>query len=91
MERVDSAGTWSLFDPVDVPALQSTYGDQFSTTYEAYELSGRETLVMQAQDLWHLICEAQNDSGFPFCVFHCALNCESLLPTYPVVAHGQPQ
>ncbi|KAI0711627.1 hypothetical protein C8Q76DRAFT_694497 [Earliella scabrosa] len=74
MERVDSHGSWSLFDPADVPGLQSTYGAQFSSMYEVYESTGCETSIVQAQDLWRLICEAQTESGFPFCVFHCALN-----------------
>ncbi|KAI0745903.1 ribonucleotide reductase large subunit [Earliella scabrosa] len=74
MERVDSRRPWSLFDPVDVPDLQTTYGDRFSAAYTAYESQGIAVSEVQAEELWYSVCDAQRRSKYPLCVFHCALN-----------------
>ena len=37
IKRIKESGTWTLFDPRDVPELTETYGDEFTAKYEEAE------------------------------------------------------
>lgn len=52
MKRVEASGTWSLFDPKDVPQLPDLFGDAFDAAYEAAEASGKAIKTLPARDLY---------------------------------------
>ena len=37
MERLAADREWSLFDPINVPALLNVYGEEFARLYVDYE------------------------------------------------------
>lgn len=74
MRRSEDGLDWSLFDPVDVPSLSSTYGDAFAVQYESYEVSGCAVSVVPARELWAAISKAQEESGVPFIMYLDAIN-----------------
>ena len=76
MQRSEDGLNWSLFDPVEVPALSLTYGDAFKLQYETYEASGCAVTVIPARDLWAIITRAQEESGVPFIMYSDAINGE---------------
>ncbi|CAM3132644.1 ribonucleoside-diphosphate reductase subunit alpha [Stackebrandtia soli] len=52
MRRVADDGTWSLFDPKDVPELVDLYGEEFETAYRAAEAAGKAVRQVPARDLY---------------------------------------
>ena len=52
MRRVESDGTWSLFDPKAVPGLCDLYGTQFEAAYERAEAEGRAAKTVKARELY---------------------------------------
>ncbi|KAI0688618.1 hypothetical protein C8T65DRAFT_746515, partial [Cerioporus squamosus] len=77
MLRLQLREKWSLFDPRDVPLLQTVFGDEFTRAYEEYE----ETVVplerVDARDLWAVICRAQQESGTPFIMYQDTINAKN--------------
>ncbi len=76
MERSDANEEWNLFDPRDVPALQWTHGEAFTTQYVEYEHTVAPVATVQARDIWNAICRAQQESGVPFILFQDRINGE---------------
>lgn len=74
MQRTEGGLNWSLFDPMDVPALPMTYGDGFKIQYETYEASGCAVAVVPAREIWTAISRAQAESGVPFIMYTDAMN-----------------
>lgn len=52
MRRVEVGGSWSLFDPKDVPHLVDLWGDAFDTAYRDAEERGLARKVMPARELY---------------------------------------
>ncbi len=65
---------WSLFDPTDVPLLQTSFGDDFTCAYEEYEQTVTPLERTGARDLWNVICRAQQESGTPFLMYQDTIN-----------------
>ncbi len=75
MERVESEGTWTLFDPYEVEELTSLYGDEFKQRY--VELEADESLskeVISAKGLWKIILRSYFETGNPFLAFKDTAN-----------------
>ncbi|MFK3978945.1 ribonucleoside-diphosphate reductase subunit alpha [Micromonospora sp. NPDC050397] len=52
MRRVEADGTWSLFDPAEVPELPDLWGEDFDAAYRAAETAGRFVRQVKARDLY---------------------------------------
>ena len=76
MRRLRDRESWCLFDPLDVPLLLSTYGQEFAEAYEAYEKTVTPLERTSSMDIWTAICRAQQESGTPFIMFPDAINSE---------------
>ncbi len=76
MKRVEEDGTWTLFDPFEVPSLVELYGEAFEKRYEELEKSDdaitRE--VISAKGLWKEILRSYFETGNPFLAFKDAAN-----------------
>lgn len=69
MERVDSKGTWSFFDPKDYPELITLHGDEFKVRYEELENNGKYAKQMPAFELWQHMLDCAYETGFPMITF----------------------
>jgi ribonucleoside-diphosphate reductase alpha chain len=80
MERVEVNGTWTLFDPAEVPglidAVDSETNKAFTTLYEKYESEGRGETI-SARELWLHILENQIETGVPYILYKDAANNKS--------------
>ena len=74
MKRVEANSTWSLFCPNEAPGLYDCYGAEFEKLYEQYESEGRARRVINAQELWFAILEAQIETGTPYLLYKDAAN-----------------
>jgi ribonucleoside-diphosphate reductase alpha chain len=52
MRRVETDGTWSLFDPSEVPEFTDLYGEDFDRAYRAAEKDGRFAKQLPARTLY---------------------------------------
>ncbi|MGX7672648.1 ribonucleoside-diphosphate reductase subunit alpha [Plantactinospora sp. DSM 117369] len=52
MRRVEADGTWSLFDPDEVPELPDLWGAEFDAAYRAAEEQRRYVRQVRARDLY---------------------------------------
>ncbi len=52
MKRVEADGTWSLFDPKEVPLFPDLYGWAFEQAYEKAEAAGKASKTLKARDLY---------------------------------------
>jgi ribonucleoside-diphosphate reductase alpha chain len=52
MQRVESGGTWSLFDPKDVPELPDLWGQAFEDAYAVAETRGLARKQIPARELY---------------------------------------
>ncbi|MEJ0035835.1 MAG: ribonucleoside-diphosphate reductase subunit alpha [Gammaproteobacteria bacterium] len=52
MRRVEEDGSWSLFDPKDVPTLTDLYGADFEHAYVQAEAQGLAKRSLRARDLY---------------------------------------
>jgi len=77
MERVKTAGQWTLMCPDECPGLADVYGADFVSLYEKYEAEGKCRKTMKARDLWFQILDAQMETGTPYLLFKDAANAKS--------------
>jgi ribonucleoside-diphosphate reductase alpha chain len=77
MKRVKANGQWSLLCPNECPGLCDTYGEEFERLYEKYEAEGKVREVVQAQELWFRILDAQIETGTPYMLFKDHVNHKS--------------
>jgi ribonucleoside-diphosphate reductase subunit M1 len=73
MERVESDGEWSLFDPNQARSLCNCWGEDFKKLYLKYEKTLSRT-VIRAQTLWKAIIIAQIETGTPYIVYKDTAN-----------------
>lgn len=74
MRRLEQDSYWTLFDPVDVPGLNSVFGAEFDSLYEEYESSAVPKTRVSASLLFRVICDSQRESGTPFIIFRDSAN-----------------
>lgn len=82
MKRVKENGSWTLFNPVDVPDLHSLYGEEFESHYLQYELMASQGKIKQfktiaAMDLWKKIITMLFETGHPWITFKDPSNIRS--------------
>ncbi|RDX47464.1 alpha subunit of ribonucleoside-diphosphate reductase [Lentinus brumalis] len=77
MQRLQLHDKWSLFDPRDVPLLQTSFGDDFTRAYEEYERTVTPLERIGARDLWNVVCRAQQESGTPFLMYQDSVNAKN--------------
>jgi ribonucleoside-diphosphate reductase subunit M1 len=77
MQRVESAGDWSLVCPNECPGLADCWGDEFEALYTRYEREGRARRVVKAQQLWFAILESQIETGNPYMLYKDTCNRKS--------------
>jgi len=82
MERVDSEGTWTLFDPKDVRDLTEIHGEEFRSRYEYYELDFKKnpgkynpnTKIIDAKELMRKQAISYFEEGQPFVFYKDTVN-----------------
>ncbi|MFT4272948.1 MAG: ribonucleoside-diphosphate reductase subunit alpha [Pantoea sp.] len=63
MQRVESDGEWSLFDPHAVPELVDLYGDDFKRAYEQAEAQGKASRTIPARKLYARMMRTLAETG----------------------------
>lgn len=74
MRRVEADGTWSLFDPDQVPELTDLWGERFDEAYRRVEAEGRYTKQLKARDLYGAMMRALATTGNGWMTFKDASN-----------------
>ncbi len=74
MKRVETNGTWSLFDPKEMPQLVDTYGAEFERHYINAEKAGRFVRQVKARDLYGRMMRTLAQSGNGWMCFKDASN-----------------
>ncbi|MBB2911449.1 ribonucleoside-diphosphate reductase alpha chain [Streptosporangium becharense] len=74
MRRVEADGTWSLFDPKDVPHLVDLYGAAFDEAYRAAEAEGRFVRRIPARTLYGRMMRTLAQTGNGWMTFKDAAN-----------------
>lgn len=77
MKRVDSDGTWSLFDPAKVPHLTDLFGPQFEAAYERAENEQLYERQVKARDLYARMMRTLAETGNGWITFKDACNQKS--------------
>ncbi|MFU8854898.1 ribonucleoside-diphosphate reductase subunit alpha [Micromonospora sp. SL1-18] len=74
MRRVESDGTWSLFDPDEVPELPDLWGAEFDAAYRAAEAQGRFVRQVPARELYGRMMRTLAQTGNGWMTFKDAAN-----------------
>ncbi|WP_433465124.1 ribonucleoside-diphosphate reductase subunit alpha [Spirillospora sp. CA-128828] len=74
MRRVEADGTWSLFDPKEVPELADLWGDAFDAAYREAEREGRFVRQIQARKLYGRMMRTLAETGNGWMTFKDAAN-----------------
>ncbi|MEY5097707.1 MAG: hypothetical protein RJA36_426 [Pseudomonadota bacterium] len=69
MERVESNGVWSEFQPQLYPELHELHGDAFKARYEQLEREGRAYKQRPAMEVWKRILTNLFETGHPWITF----------------------
>jgi ribonucleoside-diphosphate reductase alpha chain len=77
MERVETDGIWSLFDPAKVPHFPDLYGQQFRKAYEEAEAAGLFERQVKARDLYSRMMRTLAETGNGWMTFKDACNQKS--------------
>ena len=77
MERVKTAGKWTLMCPDECPGLSDVYGEKFVELYEKYESDGRGRVTLDARELWFQILDSQMETGTPYLLYKDSVNRKS--------------
>jgi len=82
MKRVAEEGQWTLFSPDETPDLHDQYGDEFETTYIAYEAKADRGEIklfrrLAAVDLWRKMLGMLFETGHPWITFKDPCNIRS--------------
>ncbi len=79
MLRVKRNEPWHLYCPTDAPNLSRCYGEDFTREYKSLEdnktITPRRTI--QAQKLWRMIMDSQQETGTPYMLYKNACNSKS--------------
>ncbi|GAA2429312.1 ribonucleoside-diphosphate reductase subunit alpha [Actinomadura vinacea] len=74
MRRVEADGTWSLFDPKEVPELTDLWGDDFDTAYRRAETERRYVRQVPARRLYGRMMRTLAETGNGWMTFKDAAN-----------------
>ncbi|MET0229869.1 MAG: ribonucleoside-diphosphate reductase subunit alpha, partial [Rhodanobacteraceae bacterium] len=74
MRRVDADGTWSLFDPKDVPELPDLWGAAFEDAYVQAEARGLAKKTLRARELYARMMRTLAQTGNGWMTFKDACN-----------------
>ena len=74
MKRVEESGTWSLFDPKDVPHFVDTFGEEFETAYLKAEEDGIFLKQVDARELYGSMMRTLAQTGNGWMTFKDASN-----------------
>jgi ribonucleoside-diphosphate reductase alpha chain len=74
MRRVEADGTWSLFDPKQVPELVDLWGEEFDAAYRAAEAEGRFVRQIPARQLYGAMMRTLAQTGNGWMTFKDAAN-----------------
>ncbi|GAA3930152.1 ribonucleoside-diphosphate reductase subunit alpha [Actinomadura viridis] len=74
MRRVEADGTWSLFDPKEVPELVDLWGAEFDAAYRRAEGEGRYVRQVQARRLYGRMMRTLAETGNGWMTFKDAAN-----------------
>ncbi|MEO3823255.1 ribonucleoside-diphosphate reductase subunit alpha [Actinomadura sp. B10D3] len=74
MRRVEADGTWSLFDPKEVPELADLWGEAFDEAYRAAEKEGRFVRQIPARKLYGRMMRTLAETGNGWMTFKDAAN-----------------
>ena len=77
MKRVEEDGTWSLFDPKELPELVDTYGDEFERVYTQAEADGRFERQLPARELYARMMRTLAQTGNGWMTFKDTSNRKS--------------
>ena len=77
MKRVEADGTWSLFDPKELPELVDTYGDEFERVYTQAEADGRYERQLPARELYARMMRTLAQTGNGWMTFKDTSNRKS--------------
>ncbi|AEM81283.1 ribonucleoside-diphosphate reductase subunit alpha [Streptomyces violaceusniger] len=74
MRRVEADADWSLFSPVDAPALVDLWGDEFDAAYRKAEAEGRAVKQVPARQLYARMMRTLAQTGNGWMTFKDAAN-----------------
>ena len=74
MQRVDSDGAWSLFDPKDVSEFPDLWGEAFELAYVQAEAQGLARKTIKARDLYARMMRTLAQTGNGWMTFKDACN-----------------
>src|SRR5262244_53510 len=74
MQRVESDGAWSLFEPKRVPELPDLHGEAFDAAYLAAERAGLAERELRARDLYARMMRTLAQTGNGWMTFKDASN-----------------
>lgn len=74
MRRVEVDGSWSLFDPADVPHLPDLFGEAFEEAYLAAEREGLAKAQIPARELYAAMMKTLAQTGNGWMTFKDASN-----------------
>ena len=77
MNRVETDGDWSLFDPKAVPHLTDLYGEEFDKAYAEAEANGQFMKQVKARDLYSRMMKTLAQTGNGWMTFKDASNKKS--------------
>lgn len=77
MKRVNEDGTWSLFDPKNVPHLTDLFGEEFERAYLEAEEQGIYAKQVKARDLYARMMRTLAQTGNGWMTFKDASNKKS--------------
>lgn len=82
-ERVISNGVISLFDPIEVPLLNTLYGDEFTNAYIEYEnIGGIRKKTISAREFWFKFMKSRAETGNIYCTFVDNINKQNVTNRY---------
>lgn len=74
MRRVKNDEDWYLMDVNVCPKLITTYGDEWTQSYNDYIEQGLYMTKLPARDVWNKIIHCQIEKGLPYLLFSDAVN-----------------
>lgn len=74
MRRVEADADWSLFSPVDAPALVDLWGEEFDTAYRKAEADGLAVKTVPARQLYARMMRTLAQTGNGWMTFKDAAN-----------------
>lgn len=78
MERIESNGIWSFFDPDHCGDLSNLYGAAYRARYLELESQKKYKGQMPAREIWQIIKDVEQDTGMPYICFADTVNAANM-------------